>query len=157
MDNIFAYASSTAEAYEIYLEQNSFFKRAGMNVREFFSNETEFLEKIPECDRDPGTSHKLLGIPWTLPEDSISISFPQEDKDEWTRRDILSALASIFDPMGHVDPSRLLAKHFFQKIWLSKKNKTPFHVPKMSGIKKLVMHNYRSGKLSFLNGRLVQK
>ena len=43
------------------------------------------------------------------------------NKDEWTRREMLSSLASIFDPMGLVDPARLSAKHFFQKIWLKQK------------------------------------
>ena len=80
----------------------------------FFSNKQKFLAKIPECDRDPGNTHKLLGIPWSLPDDTLSISFPQEDKDEWTRREIFSSLASIFDPMGLVDPARLSAKYFLR-------------------------------------------
>ena len=44
----------------------------------FFNNEQKFLTKIP--DRDPGNTHKLLWIPWLLPDDTLSISFPQETK-----------------------------------------------------------------------------
>jgi hypothetical protein len=125
MDNAFIQAESAHEGYEKCLETKKFFKLAGMNVREFCSNDNTIIEKLPVEDRDPATSHKLLGIKWNIEADSMIFCLPNKPVEGgWTKRGVLSTMASLFDPMGLIDPIRLPAKLLLQKIWLDNESST---------------------------------
>ena len=125
MDNLFFGSSSVEEALKKYNDVKTLFKRAGMNIREFQSNSAEFIRLLPECDRDPATNPKLLGIKWIVDDDKIKITIPKfEIPVNPKKRDVLSSLASIFDPLGLVEPLRVKGKLFFQKIWMRKQQQT---------------------------------
>lgn len=66
-------------------------------------------------------SNKVLGISWNTTEDYFSISCPNTiNINPLTKRNVLSIIAQIYDPLGFVAPLIVTAKIFLQKIWLEK-------------------------------------
>nr|CAD2196659.1 unnamed protein product [Meloidogyne enterolobii] len=88
-----------------------------MNLREFLSHRRTIMEQIPEEDRLVKAKAQVLGIKWNTDDDSIALKFPKEDVNIITRRTVLSALASIYDPLGLINPCLLQVKLFFQRLW----------------------------------------
>ena len=121
MDNIFYGAQNVDSALCKYKEIKQLFHPAGMNIREFQSNSSEFLNFLPEIDRDPATSPKFLGIKWARESDTFIFRIPNfSHSDCITKSDVLSFIASIFDPLGFLEPIKVIGKLFFQKIWMRK-------------------------------------
>ena len=117
MDNIFFGARETSEAVKKYQEIKHLFQPDGMTIREFQSNSLEFLESIPTADWDPSVSPKFLGIKWDTKRDIFEFSMPKVALTEnITKRDVLSSLAHLFDPLGILEPIRVRGKLFFQKL-----------------------------------------
>ena len=58
---------------------------------------------------------KLLGLPWDPNADTLSVSFPQQ-KEETTKRGVLSCLAKIYDPLGLVSPMTLCGKFILRDL-----------------------------------------
>ena len=118
VDNILIGVESTKEAWEAYTRLKNIFKTAEMNLREFISNCSEFNEKVPIEDRLEKSNPKILGIPWNIETDKISIVFPSVGTNiKFNKRLVLKQLASVFDPHGFASPSLLFAKLFFQSLW----------------------------------------
>ncbi|KAL7079287.1 hypothetical protein ACQ4LE_001128 [Meloidogyne hapla] len=118
VDNILIGVDTKEEAYEAYIKLKSIFKTAQMNLREFISNNLEFNEDLPMEDRLDKSKPKILGIPWNIETDRISIAFPTVGSSvKVNKRLVLKQLASVFDPLGLASPSLLPAKLFFQSLW----------------------------------------
>lgn len=98
---------------------------AQMNLRKWKSNEPRILPK-PESpqsslDLNIGNSEpsKSLGLGW-LPE-SDQLCFPScLATGGNTKRDILSVIAQIFDPLGLLAPCVIVMKILLQQLWLEK-------------------------------------
>ena len=60
-------------------------------------------------------SHRLLGMQWNFEEDSFLFSVSLPDKP-LTRRGLLSAVSSLFDPLGFVSPVTLIPKLLLQEL-----------------------------------------
>ena len=119
VDNVLLGANSVQNAYEIYLESKDIFKRASMNLREWISNCSEFLNLLPESDVVRGSIVKIFGIPWNYEEDYLQVSgFSSNQVDiPPTKRGVLKILAKIFDPLGLVTPVTFFGKVFLQELW----------------------------------------
>ena len=59
------------------------------------------------------TDTKMLGIHWDENEDTLSTEIPKS-KRKYTKRNILSHLASIYDPLGFISPVHLLGKTVYR-------------------------------------------
>ncbi|EPB71531.1 Pao retrotransposon peptidase [Ancylostoma ceylanicum] len=94
------------------------FNRMHMNLREFMSNNTKLMERIPDKDRSKanGTT-KLLGIPWNPNTDRLHIRLKISSESVNSKRTVLKSLASTFDPMGLLTPLLVKAKIFLQDLW----------------------------------------
>ena len=88
------------------MEAKDIISKAGMRLREFASHQPEALENLNEEEKLPGECPKVLGIPWSLKTDQILITVPSVPSP-CTRRNILSFIASIFDPLGLSCPINL--------------------------------------------------
>ena len=119
VDNVLLGANSVQNAYEIYLESKDIFKKASMNLREWISNCSEFLNLLPESDVVRGSIVKIFGIPWNYEEDYLQVSgFSSNQVDiPPTKRGVLKILARIFDPLGLVTPVTFFGKVFLQELW----------------------------------------
>ena len=62
---------------------------------------------------------KLLGVSWNKQEDTISVTFPiariESELSEPTKREVLSIIASIYDPLGISSPVLLTGQSIFRK------------------------------------------
>ena len=62
------------------------------------------------------TDTKILGIHWDENEDTLSIEITKS-KGKYTKRNILSHLTSIYDPLGFISPVHLLDKIGCRGSW----------------------------------------
>ncbi|EJD76719.1 pao retrotransposon peptidase [Loa loa] len=120
VDNVILSVSGTEEAFKIK-EMKDIFKNASMDIREFFSNDNDFNELIPENDRvEVSQTKEILGINWNPVIDSIGIVLKPWSNQTPTKRTILQLIASQYDPLGFLIPSMLLFKLFLQTLWKRK-------------------------------------
>ena len=62
---------------------------------------------------------KMLGLPWNKDEDTIVVENPSEAK-KLTKRTILQKLASIYDPLRIISPTKIVGKTIYRNICDSK-------------------------------------
>ncbi|KIH66243.1 hypothetical protein ANCDUO_03426 [Ancylostoma duodenale] len=89
-----------------------------MNLREFMSNDESVNRDITPEDRAEGKAPKVLGIKWDTTKNALEINCEIPPVQTWTKRTVLSQLASIYDPMGWLAPLLIGMNLFFQKLWI---------------------------------------
>ncbi|KAJ8724347.1 hypothetical protein PYW08_015821 [Mythimna loreyi] len=64
---------------------------------------------------------KILGLTWDRQEDSFryTVCVQPSNKQPVTKRAVVSDIAKLFDPLGWLAPTIVLAKIFIQKLWLA--------------------------------------
>lgn len=99
-------------------------KSGGFPLRKWESNTEDLLSDLPVSlrARDPekefdDDSSKILGIHWRRRDDVFSFQVDLTRPAKLTKRTVLSTIASLFDPLGWVSPSVIIAKIFMQKLW----------------------------------------
>ncbi|CAI6347553.1 unnamed protein product [Macrosiphum euphorbiae] len=91
------------------------------------SNSTTVLESVSPDDRvlsisfDPREEHavKVLGLHWDTKTDKFAYH-TRLDQISSTKRQVLSVIARLFDPIGALGPMLLWAKYFMQLLWCNK-------------------------------------
>jgi len=123
VDNVCVGAESVEEALHLYGEAKSIFKEASMNLREWTSNCDEFLDCLSEGERSSGRIGKVFGLVWNQTEDFLQLSAFKGNPDDvdLTRRQVLSDVSKIYDPLGLVGPVTLSGKLFLQRLWTDMK------------------------------------
>ncbi|XP_062557264.1 uncharacterized protein LOC134222137 [Armigeres subalbatus] len=101
--------------------------KGGFPIRKWCSNSGAVLEGVPDEDRESLVTIqdlsaneviKTLGLLWDPKKDLFLFnkSFePTDDKDNVTKRRVLSQIAKIFDPLGLVSP--VIVEIIMQKVW----------------------------------------
>ena len=119
MDNVITGENSTNKAVAFYHEAKLIFQNVSMNLREWTLNSEDFLSNIPQIDRVKEKNVKILGMCWNTSSDSLTITgLPTiQLKVTITKRDVLSRIAAIFDPLGYLCPVIIKAKIFMQQLW----------------------------------------
>ena len=56
----------------------------------------------------------LLGVPWDKEKDTIEVKFPAE-RVQPTKRNLLTKLAKVYDPLGFASPTTLSRKLLYRK------------------------------------------
>ena len=122
-DCLFSCKSET-EAINVVQDLVKMLSRAGFRLRKWLSNSKRVLEAIPESERpkDLGCHEfesflatRVLGVQWKYQTDEFvfDIQVPQRPS---TRRGLLSAVSSLFDPLGFVAPVTLFPKLLLQDL-----------------------------------------
>ena len=57
---------------------------------------------------------KLLGLPWDKSKDTLSVE--TSPKEAMTKREVLSELAKVYDTLGLVSPTTLVAKQLYREM-----------------------------------------
>ena len=88
-----------------------------MNLREWITNSKEVNNQIKEEDRMKEQITKVLGLVWNTNTDELSISTKKFEVQEpaTTKRQVLTTLASIYDPLGMMTPVTVKMKIFLRK------------------------------------------
>lgn len=127
------YYSSDDEQQVITTAQSvaSTLAAAGFHLEKWMSNSTRILEAWPQQLRataakefvdNPNNPHqtiKALGITWDVHQDSLTFATRQQPHAVANVTEVLSMLASTFDPPGLIAPFVLKGKLIFQRLWLS--------------------------------------
>ncbi|XP_036320498.1 uncharacterized protein LOC118735002 [Rhagoletis pomonella] len=100
----------------------------GFKLRKWCANHPSLLNEIPSEDREiklditsnKAENIKALGIAWNPAKDHISIKAYLETDYKITKRQILSDIVKLFDPLGLLSPVVVVAKLILQQIWKEK-------------------------------------
>ncbi|XP_022832838.1 uncharacterized protein LOC111360825 [Spodoptera litura] len=87
--------------------------------QDIIGNDRKIVEKDIEIKLD--STIKILGLTWNRREDCFqySVNLPPLTTAPVTKRSIVSDIARLFDPLGWLAPSVVVAKMFIQKLWLA--------------------------------------
>ena len=100
--------------------------KVGFKLHKFASNDKEVLLSIPAASRASGLQEleiskdrlpveRTLGVQWDTDTDSFRFDANVPER-KTTRRGLLSAVSSIFDPLGFVSPVTLNAKMILKEL-----------------------------------------
>ena len=102
---------------------------AGFKLRKWSSNVPVVIEDIPtedrlptlELDKEGVPKTKTLGVMWEAKRDvfTFQVQQPLVDNKLLTKRNVLSAIASLFDPLQFLAPFTVRAKVLMQEIWMA--------------------------------------
>ena len=123
MDDSITGAATKEQALELYQQIVKFFKSMNMNVHKFNSNDESFLSEIPEHQKSQEKKiDTVLGVQWNTESDTISVKYkqPHNENAKITKRVILGAVASFYDPLGIHSPLITRGKMILQKCWSDK-------------------------------------
>jgi hypothetical protein len=116
------------EGVELYHELAELWQKAGMCARKWLSNSPTVLEHIPkeyraqeiDLSKSELPSVKTLGVLWKAGTDKFTFHYSAPDsKVDFTKRDFLSSIAKIYDPLGFLTPYTVRGKIMMQKTWLN--------------------------------------
>ncbi|GFW23465.1 uncharacterized protein TNCV_3805621 [Trichonephila clavipes] len=121
MDDALCGAATLEEAIVLRQQLKGILKSAGMELHKLFANH-EKLSPDPEQNYNFATltETKTLGVSWKPNLDCFLIKVKVCLDSSYTKRDVLSTIAKIFDPVGLMAPVISKAKIFLQRLWRSK-------------------------------------
>ncbi|XP_041449408.1 uncharacterized protein LOC121404212 [Drosophila obscura] len=127
VDDVLAGADSTQEAQLAIRELQAALSSAGFPLRKWTANHKDVLAEIPSdhllhtdfLEIDAQSTAKTLGIRWKATSDEFFFVPPVLSlESSYTKREVLSQIAKLFDPAGWLAPFIVRSKIFMQEIWL---------------------------------------
>ena len=124
VDDCLKSVSFVQQAISLYQQLTEVCARGGFRLNKWVCNERTVLSQIPKEDhakgiktldlsRDQLPLERALGVQWDVEGDAFTFSVTNKHKP-LTRRGILSAVSSIYDPLGFLAPVILTAKQILQ-------------------------------------------
>ena len=100
--------------------------KGGFRLTKWLCNDKDVLDSIPRSERTSSVLdlhlnagvlpvERTLGVQWNVDADTLTFKITARDKPP-TRRGILSATSSVYDPLGILAPFILSAKKLIQDI-----------------------------------------
>ncbi|XP_041452039.1 uncharacterized protein LOC121405436 [Drosophila obscura] len=97
-------------------------ERAGMELGKWVSNSSRIFVGTLTSTNTPGkglhSTAKVLGIHWDPEKDNLSYNVCLSSNPDSNKRQVLSDVARIFDPLGILSPVVVQFKIMFQELWL---------------------------------------
>lgn len=126
VDDLMSGANSVPEALLAQNEIRQILSSGGLPIRKWTSNSEEILLNVPEQDREISlplhinmdSTVKTLGLHWNPVEDEFKYNVNLEQTSAYTKRQLVSEIAKIFDPIGWLAPIVVTSKILYQKLWL---------------------------------------
>ncbi|XP_030828101.1 uncharacterized protein LOC115919169 [Strongylocentrotus purpuratus] len=124
VDDCLKSISSREEGKRLVSQLCEILKRGGFRLTKWVSNDREVLSAVPSTERaasvvDLDFDHlpieRTLGVLWDMNSDSFGFKVSPKDVPT-TRRGLLSATSSLYDPLGFVAPFSLNAKILLQDL-----------------------------------------
>lgn len=129
VDDYLSGSDTISGAIKLCKEVSSILSKAKFNLRKWQSNSPEILKETTKNNLQNNnilniphskTSSKTLGLIWYCDTDSFSFSINVNLHTKVTKRNILSVVSQIFDPLGLVGPCVIDAKIIMQSLWVNK-------------------------------------
>jgi len=126
MDDVLHSAETEAEAIKTREQLTELLSRAGFEIRRWCSNKANVLKDVPEEDRVSGVnieeselpSMKALGVQWDAGKDVFTYAVKEIEGTVFTKRALLSRIATLFDPLQYLAPFVIRTKMMLQEAWL---------------------------------------
>ena len=110
VDDCVASVDSDQEAVHFKELGVSALQEASMELRKWRSN-----GNINDDSQPP--DGKVLGVTWHSRQDTLTFQINVTAKQHWTKRILLHAVASLFDPLGIISPYVVRGKMVIQELW----------------------------------------
>ncbi|XP_062714046.1 uncharacterized protein LOC134290850 [Aedes albopictus] len=130
VDNVLFGGNNLVEVRGLQRELISLLQRGGFHLHKWAANDERLLDSIPEEDRDKlvkiedssaNEVIKTLGLMWDPVGDDFLFRAQSDcNNPAPTKRQVLSVIARLFDPLGLLSPVIVLAKVLMQKLWKNK-------------------------------------
>ncbi|GFV07315.1 integrase catalytic domain-containing protein [Trichonephila clavipes] len=126
MDDIVSGVPDLETGQQLQLQLKDALQSCGMNLHKWSSNYPELLNSLLSSDvehsfsTDIDLSVKALGISWKPFEDCFVFKVSASAKHIYTKREVLSVIAKLYDPLGFLGPVIAKAKVFLQQLWQCK-------------------------------------
>lgn len=127
VDDVMSGCDTVEEAIEASNQLKAMLAKGGFELKKWSSNNIELLNSMDpsnissniQLDINLDGTVKALGISWNLRTDQFmyKISLPAPPSTI-TKRNVLSDVQKLYDPLGWISPSIVLAKMLIQKLWL---------------------------------------
>ncbi|XP_064292696.1 uncharacterized protein LOC135309931 [Plodia interpunctella] len=128
MDDLMTGAENVNNCYEIYEQMKDVLGKAGFQLQKWISNSEELLNRMRKVKQNTDEELKIkadnivkiLGLTWVPRADIFQYSVDLPPLTEpLTKRKVISDISRLFDPLGWLAPSIILAKVLIQKLWLA--------------------------------------
>lgn len=123
MDDLATSVKNDDEAVCLYNQLTNIFNCGGFKIVKWSSNSNNLLSCIPIEDQMPQRKNfeedftvKILGLQWHAPSDILTVKVSQTPI-VCNKRNILSVLARMYDPLGFISPVTIFAKILIKKLW----------------------------------------
>ena len=126
MDDLFKSEKNDEAALKTHTNLTKVLSKGGFRLTKWCSNSRQVLAHIPESELSPALkgldlktelpTERALGVAWNTESDTFVFQ-NRIPKPATTRRQILSLVASIYDPLGMITPYVLRVKLFLQELW----------------------------------------
>ena len=115
MDNLAYSANESEELKDAYLRLGEIFSPYKFGLQQFVTNDSD-LQKCIDDEQETPKTVKLLGLVWNREHDTLSTRKLSLDKTAFTKRTILSSLASNFDVYLFNGPLLNRARLFMHRL-----------------------------------------
>lgn len=122
MDDYLCGSQSLDQCLQLCTELVDLLSKAGFQLHKWSTNHPDIYSHVMNSsstthDTNLHTSQSNLQT-YTLPtQDTLQINIPEANDAPYTKRNILSQIAQIFDPIGILAPTTILGKILMQDIW----------------------------------------
>ncbi|XP_075213838.1 uncharacterized protein LOC142320045 [Lycorma delicatula] len=131
VDNCISGSSDLDSAVKLVSELQSLLTSGGFQLRKWASNSAQLLETIPRefqenqfsIEVNGNATVKVLGLRWQPAQDHLQLvsritsSHQQFRPTNFTKRNVLATISSIFDPLGLLTPTVIRCKILMQRLW----------------------------------------
>ena len=126
VDDLLTSVPSEEEGVILRKSLQNTLEQGGFHLRKWMSTSDAVMSSVPEADRagaktvDIGHHQhvKTLGVSWSVKEDVFTFKYEEPVIDKYTKRVVLSKMATVFDPRGQVSPYTIRGKVLFQDLCL---------------------------------------
>ena len=130
VDDMMKSVKNSCEATTLVEQSRELLAKGGFRLTKWYSNDREVLASIPESERAKSVvdldmeklpTESALGLKWNTEDDSFVWDVAEKlsrflNTEPVTRRDLVSAVYSLFDPLGFMAPYVMKAKLLLQML-----------------------------------------
>lgn len=128
MDDFLSGADTLEELVQLQRDISKILYQYGFELRKWLTNETNVLNHFhvnSQLDLNilqigGNENNKTLGIFWCANKDFIKYSIKNFEEIKVSKRNVLSVVCQIFDPLGLLNPVVVTAKLLIQELWKRK-------------------------------------
>ena len=127
VDDLTTGAEGDSAAFEFYDNCKTKLKKGGFNLRKFKSNsknlESWIVKDFGSNELEKGEQTKVLGVSWNKADDKLCFDFDellQNQIEPVTKRNVMHFIASIYDPLGLINPVVVTMKCFLKELFKEK-------------------------------------